>query len=142
VRRPAERWVRQPDRRPAERSAWRPAERPAASSGLSSAAGQATLEALGLIPLMLVVGLGVMQLLAVGYASALAGGAAEAGALALAAGRDPRVGAREALPGWSEARAQVSVDGGRVEVRLRPPSLLQVLSEELEVKAAAAVEAP
>jgi len=100
------------------------------------------LEALGLIPLLLVVGLGVMQLLAVGYASVLAGGAAEAGALALAAGQDPRAGAREALPGWSETRAQVSVEGGRVEVRLRPPSPLRVLSDELEVKAAAAVEAP
>jgi len=109
---------------------------------LSSPAGQATLEALGLIPLVLVVGLGVLQLLAVGYASVLAGGAAEAGALALAAGRDARAGAKEALPAWSEARAAVSVDGGRVEVRLRPPSPLQALSDGLEVEAAAAVEAP
>jgi hypothetical protein len=109
---------------------------------LSSARGQATLEALGLIPLMLVVGLGMLQLLAVGYASVLAGGAAEAGALALAAGRDPRAGAREALPGWSETRSQVRVDGGRVEVSLRPPSPLRALSDELEVKAAAAVEEP
>ena len=109
---------------------------------LSSARGQATLEALGLIPLVLVVGLGMLQLLAVGYASVLAGGAAEAGALALAAGQDPRAGAREALPAWSETRAHVKVDGGRVEVSLRPPSPLRALSDELEVKAAAAVEKP
>ena len=46
----------------------------------------------------------LLQLLAVGYASVLAGNAAEAGALALAAGGDPVAGAREALPGWSRAR--------------------------------------
>jgi len=109
---------------------------------LSSADGQATLEALGLIPLMLVVGLGVMQLLAVGYASVLAGGAAEAGALALAAGQDARSGAMEALPAWSESRARIGVEGGRVEVRLRPPSPLRALADGLEVKAAAAVEEP
>ena len=40
-------------------------------------------------PVLLAVGLGLLQLLAVGYASVLAGGAAEAGALALAAGARP-----------------------------------------------------
>jgi hypothetical protein len=104
--------------------------------------GQATLEAMALIPLLLAVGLGLMQVLAVGYSSVLAGGAAEAGALALAAGRDPRAGAREALPGWSESRARIRVEGGRVEVRLRPPSPLRALADGLEVRAKAAVEAP
>jgi hypothetical protein len=109
---------------------------------LGAAAGQATVEALALIPAVLAVGLGALQLLAVGYASVLAGGAAEAGALALAGGGDPRASAREALPGWSRARARVEVDGGRVEVRLRPPSPLDALAEGLEVEATAAVEAP
>ena len=63
--------------------------------------GQATVETLALIPLMIAVGLGALQLLAVGYASVLAGTAAEAGALAMAAGADPRAGVKEALPGWS-----------------------------------------
>ena len=48
--------------------------------------GQATVEAIALAPVILAIGLGVLQLLAVGYASVLAGNAAEAGALALAAG--------------------------------------------------------
>jgi hypothetical protein len=48
----------------------------------------------------------------------------------------------QALPGWTEARAKIGVDDGRVEVRLRPPSPLQVLGERLEVTASAAVEAP
>ena len=104
--------------------------------------GQAAVELVALIPALVAVGLAVLQLLAVGYASILAGGAAEAGALALAAGADARAGVKEALPGWSRARARIEVTGGEVEVRLRPPSPLRRLSERLEVAARAAVEAP
>jgi hypothetical protein len=107
-----------------------------------SACGQAAIEAIALVPLMLAVGLAILQLLAVGYAGVLAGNAAEAGALALAAGADGREGARRALPGWSRARARVSVEGGRVEVHLRPPSPLKALAETLEVTGTASVEAP
>ena len=104
--------------------------------------GQADVEFLGALPALLVVALIALQLLAVGYASVLAGGAAEAGALALAAGADPRAGAREALPGWSRARAEVAVSGGRVVIRLRPPALLDALARRLKVRAAAEVELP
>jgi len=109
---------------------------------LSPERGQASVEAVALMPVLLVVGLGLMQLLAVGYASVLAGGAAEAGALAVARGADPRAAAREALPGWSQTRARIEVEGGRVEIRLRSPSPLQALAERLEVAAAAEVAAP
>jgi hypothetical protein len=108
----------------------------------SGTRGQATVETIALVPVILVVGLGLLQLLAVGYASVLAGNAAEAGALALAAGTDARAGARQALPGWSRARARVEVDGGRVAVHVRPPSPLRALADGLEVTATAAVEAP
>jgi len=104
--------------------------------------GQASVELLALMPLLLALALAMLQLLAVGYASVLAGNAAEAGALALAAGGDARAGAREALPGWSRARAHVAVRGGEVDVRLRPPALLRALGERLTVDASAAVEAP
>jgi hypothetical protein len=104
--------------------------------------GQATLELLGLLPLLLAVALAGAQLLAVGYSSILAGNAAEAGALALAGGGDPVMGARAALPRWSRAHARVSVSGGEVRVRLRPPTLLRSLAERLEVSASATVEAP
>jgi hypothetical protein len=107
-----------------------------------NARGQATIEAIALVPVMVTVGLGVLQLLAVGYASVLAGNAAEAGALALAAGGDARQGAKQALPGWSRARSSLEVEGGRVTVHLRPPSPLEALAEGLEVTATAAVEAP
>ena len=109
---------------------------------LASDHGQAALELIALLPAFVAVGLAVLQLLAVGYASVLAASAAEAGALALAAGTDARAGVKEALPGWSRARARVEVSGGRVEVQLRPPSPLRALAERLEVSAAAAVEAP
>lgn len=106
------------------------------------ARGQATVEAIALVPVMMAIGIGVLQLLAVGYASVLAGNAAEAGALALAAGGDARQGAKGALPGWSRARSRLEVEGGRVTVHIRPPSPLTALAEGLEVTATAAVERP
>ena len=103
--------------------------------------GQATVELLGAVPAILVVGLLILQLLAVGYASVLAGSAAEAGALAIAAGQDSHRAVRRALPGWSRADAHVSIGSGRVRVRLRPPSPLRSLARRLEVTGQAAVEA-
>ena len=104
--------------------------------------GQASVELLGLLPLLLVVALAAAQALAVGYSSVLAGNAAEAAALALAGGGDPEAAARPALPGWSRKRLEVAVKGGDVRVRLRPPVLLPPLAGELEVTAEAAVEVP
>ena len=101
--------------------------------------GQALIELLGAVPAVLALGLVVMQALAVGYSSVLAGTAAEAGALALVDGRDARAGAREALPGWSRGRARVRVRHGRVRVSLRPPAPLRILSRRLEVSGEAAV---
>ena len=68
--------------------------------------GQAALELVALLPALVAVGLAVLQLLAVGYASVLAASAAEAGALALAAGTDARAGVKEALPGWSRGSGE------------------------------------
>lgn len=101
--------------------------------------GQASVELLGALPALLLLGLVLAQALAVGYAKVVAGSAAEAGALALAAGADARSGVREALPGWSRARARLSVGDESVEVRLRPPSPLRVVSRRLEVGAVAAI---
>ena len=103
--------------------------------------GQALVELLGAVPAVLLLGLVIMQALAVGYASVLAGTAAEAGALALAGGRDARQGVRDALPGWSRSRARVRVSGGQVRVTLRPPAPLRILARRLEVAGEAAVRA-
>jgi hypothetical protein len=102
--------------------------------------GQASVELLGALPVVLMVGLAVFQLLAVGYAKVQAGSAAEAAALALVAGGDPRAAARESLPGWSRANAHVSHHDGHVRVSLRPPSPLAALARRLEVEAEATVE--
>ena len=101
--------------------------------------GQATVELLGGLPLVLGLGLAMCQLLAAGYSALLAGNAAEAGALALAARADAHASARRALPGWSRARAEVRVRGGRVTVRLRPPSLLPGVGHALETASTASV---
>jgi pilus assembly protein CpaE len=101
--------------------------------------GQAAVELLGALPVLLALGLAVAQLLAVGYAFVLAGNAAEAGALALAARADPEASARKALPGWSRARARIGVAGGRVTVRMRPPALISSLASRLQVTSTASV---
>ena len=106
---------------------------------MSDEKGQAAVELVGALPVLLALGLVVAQLLAVGYSAVLAGNAAEAGALALAARADPEASARNALPGWSRARAEVGVRSGRVTVRLRPPSLLAAASRKLEVTSTASV---
>lgn len=96
-------------------------------------AGQATVEALAAIPLLVLAGAVAVQLLLAGYALTLADGAAEAGSLALAAGRSARAAARDSLPAWARDRAEVAVRGGEVTVRLTPPSLLPVLGGDLAV---------
>ena len=111
-------------------------------AGRAGERGQGAVELLAILPLVLVIALALAQLLAVGYASVLAGNAAEAGALALAGGGDGPAAARAALPGWSRARGQVVLKGGAVTVRLRPPTLIRALSRQLEVTVAAEVEAP
>ncbi len=100
------------------------------------------MELLGALPAVLVLAFAALQLLAVGYSAVLAGTAAEAGALALATGVDARDGVRESLPAWSRAGARVSVSGGAVRVRLRPPSPLSAVSRRFEVAGEAFVEGP
>ena len=97
--------------------------------------GQASLEVLAGIPALTLAALIGAQLLAVGYTSSLADGAVHAGAMALAAGEDPQAAVRGALPGWARERVSSDVDGGTVSVTLRPPALLGVVAERLEVDA-------
>jgi Flp pilus assembly protein TadG len=104
--------------------------------------GQASVELLGAVPALLLLGLVLFQLLAVGYSAVLAGNAAEAGALAVATGADPREAARAAVPRWQRARMAVRANDGRVEVSMRPPALLDRLERALAISAVAEVEAP
>lgn len=106
------------------------------------ASGQASVELLAAVPALMLLGFVCFQLLAVGYASVLAGSAAEAGALAIAGGHDARAAIRYALPGWSARRMRVTVAGGSVRVRLQPPSPLRMVGRRLAVSADARVTAP
>jgi hypothetical protein len=100
--------------------------------------GQATVELVAALPALLLAALVALQLLAAGYALTLADGAAEAGALALASGGSAAEAAREALPGWAEDDVTVSVEGGEVSVRLRPPSPFRAVASRLMVTSSAA----
>jgi len=95
--------------------------------------GQASLELLAGVPALLLAALIAFQLLVTVYTLHLADGAAEAGALAVAAGGDAEPAARGALPGWARDGATVAVGAGRVEVAIRPPAPLPVVSGALEV---------
>jgi hypothetical protein len=99
--------------------------------------GQASVELVAALPALLLAALVALQLLAAGYALTLADGAAEAGALALAAGEPAPEAVRSALPGWARDDVSVAVDGGTVEVRLRPPSPFASIAARLEVTSSA-----
>ena len=99
--------------------------------------GQATVEVVAAVPALLLAGLVALQLLVTGYALTIADGAAEAGALALASGQPAQDAARNALPDWADEEAEVSVSGGEVTVRLRPPSPLPFVADRLAVASTA-----
>jgi len=93
--------------------------------------GQATVELVAALPALLLAGLIALQLLVAGYTLTLADGAAEAGALALASGQPTVDAVRDALPGWARDDVTVAVEGGRVVVRLHPPSAIPALADRL-----------
>jgi hypothetical protein len=109
---------------------------------VSDERGQALVEVIAGLPLVLAVAAVLLQLLATGYSAVLAGGAAEAGALAVANHSGAREAVRSALPGWSEASARLHVSDGTVTVTLRPPSPLSFVSRQLEVAREAEVVLP
>jgi hypothetical protein len=104
--------------------------------------GQASVELLAALPALALAAVLALQLLLVGYSLTIADGAAEAGALARAAGRDSADAARDALPGWARRRSRVSVAGGRVRVEIRPPAPLPALADALTVSSDAWSRAP
>jgi hypothetical protein len=114
----------------AESARWRPE------------AGQASVELLAGIPALVLAALVALQLGAAGYAATLADGAAEAGALAIAAGRPPRPAIAEALPGWARDRYAVEVERGSVRVELRPPSPIEGVAGALAVSSSAWARRP
>src|SRR5918995_1310103 len=87
-------------------------------------AGQATVELVALLPLLVVVLAGAWQAVLAGQAAWGAGAAARAAARAHAVGTDPTRAARAHLPGSLERGLRVTAGSdGDVEVRVRIPSL-------------------
>jgi hypothetical protein len=99
--------------------------------------GQATVELVALVPVVLLVTVVVAQLLAAGRCRDLAGHAAAAAAIALLQDADPALAARRALPGWSRSRLRVRVQGRSVTVTLAPPALVPGLAAALRSTAGA-----
>jgi hypothetical protein len=104
--------------------------------------GQASIELLAALPFVLLAGVLSLQLLAAGYTLTLADGAAEAGAVALASDLPADAAVEAALPGWADERVEVERDGGRVTVRVRPPSPLAAIGRALEVSSSAWIRRP
>jgi hypothetical protein len=104
--------------------------------------GQATVEVIALLPLLLVAALAGAAILAAHAAGEQAGLAAQAGAMALLEGDEPRAAARRALPPAARDRAAIEVDGRRVAVHLRPNLPLAALEKPLTAHATAAAAAP
>ncbi len=94
--------------------------------------GQASVEFVAMLPVAVVVMLTALQFLAAGATRELAGHAAGAGAVALLQRADARDAARDAVPGWSTSRMAITVRGGDVTVRMRPPTLVPGLARLLE----------
>jgi hypothetical protein len=103
----------------------------------SSARGQATVELVAFLPLLLVAGLAGAAVLAAQSAGEQAGQAAHAGAMAMLQGGDPRAAARAALPAAVRARATVVVEGRRVTVRVRPRVPVAAVARHLTGEATA-----
>jgi hypothetical protein len=122
---------------PAARTAPAPRSARGGHAPRPAPAGQASVELVAILPLALLVALAIAQLLAAGMARELAGNAAEAGAVAVLQGTDPGAAARAALPGWSRERATVRVSGRRIEIRVRPRTVIPLLADRLAATASA-----
>jgi hypothetical protein len=94
-------------------------------------AGQASIELIAFLPLVLLIALTVFSFAAAQAAEDEAGAAAEAGALAVLQGRDPREAARDALPESARGRARIDIDGRSIHVRVRPSLPLRALADRL-----------
>jgi Flp pilus assembly protein TadG len=94
-------------------------------------AGQASVELVAALPVVLVVALAAFAVISAHAAAEQAGEAAEAGAVAILQDHDPRAAARAALPAAVRPRAQIVIAGTRVHVQVRPRLPLPGLGDRL-----------
>ena len=88
-----------------------------------SEAGQASVELVALLPILVALLFASWQGVVAGQAWWLAAGAARAGARADLVGADPLAAARRELPGGLRGRLSVRRSGGAVVVRLGIPAI-------------------
>jgi hypothetical protein len=98
--------------------------------------GQAAVEAVLLMPLLVLVVAGAVQVLAAGSAREDANAAAEAGAVAMLQDADPRQAVHDAL-GDAAGRADFVIDGHHVRVTVRPRAFAEPLAQLLAATAEA-----
>src|SRR5881392_4002273 len=90
-----------------------------------SESGQASVELVGLLPLVAVIGFALWQAVVAGQAAWLAGSAARAAARASAVGGNPRDAAGALLPASLRHGLRVELpSGGTVRVRIGVPSVV------------------
>jgi hypothetical protein len=90
--------------------------------------GQASVEFVAMLPLLVIVGAVLAQATVAGWAVWSAAGAARSAARALAVGQPPLAAARHAVPVRLRGAVSVEVDGDGVRVRVRVPALIDGMS--------------
>lgn len=112
------------------------------SNVLRESRGQATVELLGVLPLLLLTGFVAWQLILVGHAAWLAAGSARVAARAQLVGDDPARAARSALPERLARGLEVHRTGeGATRVRVPVPTVRPRWARPVWVSAAASLEA-
>jgi hypothetical protein len=111
--------------------------------GIDNQRGQASIELVGVLPFVLLVGAVVWQLALAGHTAWLTANAARAGARADAVGRDATSAARSALPRSLERGLEVDrLREGGVRVSVRVPLWLRAWETPVRVKAASSLGTP
>ena len=106
---------------------------------LTDARGQATVEFVAAVPVVLFVGLGLWQTALAGHALWMCANAARVAARADVVERDPLAAARSALPRELEDGLKVTRRGNRVRVSLRVPLVLRRGRSPLAVSTSASL---
>jgi hypothetical protein len=100
-------------------------------------AGQASVELVALLPIVLIIGVAILTLLAARAASGQAAAVAQVGAVALIQDEDAREAARDALPPDARRRATIHLDGRALTVTVRPETRIGFLGDALSATASA-----
>ena len=102
--------------------------------------GQASVETVAMVPLVLLAAAVAWQLVVTGHTLWLAAGAARAAARAELVGESPGDAARSALPRSLERDLSVKrIEGGGIRVELRLPLLLRSWKSPIEIAAASSL---